>query len=224
MPSGRISDNRGPPVSRGGFDRGPPNDDRGPPVRGGGFSFAAPDDAPVMPLDDLATLQNSMASITSSHEKMAQASQRIEAKLRADTEALEASKAAFAKTKAVVEGALDKFKGRVKLNVGGVKYETTLTTLTADGDDSMLGSMFSGRHELHPNEDGEVFIDRDGKHFGHILNVLRDSTVAVSINDRVALHAELQYHGISEERCKRLITVSDLRGNRSGFDVFGRCA
>jgi hypothetical protein len=220
MPS-RNRDNLGPPIPT--YDRGLPNDDRGPPVRGGGFSFAALGDAPVMPLDDLATLKNAMASITSSHENMAQASQRIEAKLRADTEALEASKAAFAKTKAVVEGALDKFKGRVKLNVGGVKYETTLTTLTADGDDSMLGSMFSGRHELHPNEDGEVFIDRDGKHFGHILNVLRNSSVAVNIDDRVALHAELQYHGISEERCKRLITVSDLRGNRSGFDVFGRC-
>ena len=175
-----------------------------------------------MPLDDLATLKNSMASMTSSHEKMAQASQRIEAKLRADTEALEASKAKFAETKAVVEGALNKFKGRVKLNVGGVKYETTLTTLTADGDDSMLGSMFSGRHELHPDEDGEVFIDRDGKHFGHILNVLRDSSVAVHINDRVALQAELQYHGISQERCKRLITVSDQNGNRCRFDVFGR--
>ena len=110
----------------------------------------------------------------------------------------------------------------VKLNVGGVKYETTLTTLTADGDDSMLGSMFSGRHELHPDDDGEVFIDRDGKHFGHILNVLRDSSVAVNINDRAALHAELKYHGISEERCKRLIIVSDHNGNRCRFDVFGK--
>ena len=188
----------------------------------GGFRFTAPGDAPVMPLDDLATLKNSMVSMASSHEKMAQSVQRIEAKLRADTEALEASKAKFAETKAVVEGALNKFKGRVKLNVGGVKYETTLTTLTADGDDSVLGSMFSGRHELHPDEDGEVFIDRDGKHFGHILNVLRDSSVAVNINDRMALHAELQYHGISEERCTRLITVSDHNGNRCRFDVFGR--
>ena len=185
-----------------------------------GFTFTASGDAPVPPLDDLAILKNSMASITSSHEAMAQSVKRIEVKLRADTEALEASKATFVETKSAVEGALDKFKGRVKLNVGGVKYETTLTTLTADGDDSMLGSMFSGRHELHLNEDGEVFIDRDGKHFGHILNVLRDSSVTVNIIDRAAIHAELQYHGISESRCKRLITVSDHSG-RSRIDVFG---
>ena len=187
-----------------------------------GFTFAAPDDAPVMPLDDLAILKLSATSMTSSYEKIVQAVQRIEAKLRAETDELEACKAKFAETKVAVEGALDKFKGRVKLNVGGVKYETTLTTLTADGDDSMLGSMFSGRHELHPDDDGEVFIDRDGKHFGHILNVLRDSSVAVNLNDRAALHAELQYHGISEERCKRLITVSDHNGNRCRFDVFGQ--
>ena len=105
--------------------------------------------------------------------------------------------------------------------MGGVKYETTLTTLTADGDDSMLGSMFSGRHELHPNDDGEVFIDRDGKHFGHILNVLRDSSVAVNLNDRAALHTELQYHGISEERCKRLIKIADHNGNRAVVTCLG---
>ena len=186
------------------------------PVNGlGGFRFTAPGDAPVMPLDDLAILKNSMVSMTSSHEKMAQSVQRIEAKLRADTEALEASKAKFAETKAVVEGALNKFKGRVKLNVGGVKYETTLTTLTADGDDSVLGSMFSGRHELHPDEDGEVFIDRDGKHFGHILNVLRDSSVTVPTKDRVAFQAELAYHGITAKRCQRLVKYVDAHGNET---------
>ena len=197
--------------------------------RGGGkggavpFTFTAPvPGQTVEPLDDLTLFMNSMVSMTKSRETMVQASHRLEAKLRADTETLEASKAKFAETKVAIEGALDKFKGRVKLNVGGVKYETTLTTLTADGDESMLGSMFSGRHELHTNDDGEVFIDRDGKHFGHILNVLRDSNVAVNINDRTALHAELKYHGISEERCKRLIIVSDQNGNRCRLDVFGK--
>ena len=186
------------------------------------FAVPNPDTFPAQTLNDLTLLKMSMVSMTSSHEQIVQASQRIETKLRADTEALEASKAKFAETKVAIEGALDKFKGRVKLNVGGVKYETTLTTLTADGDDSMLGSMFSGRHELHPDDDGEVFIDRDGKHFGHILNVLRDSSVTVPHNDRSALLTELQYHGISEERCKRLITISDQAGNRCRFDVFGK--
>ena len=188
---------------------------------GSGFVFSAPGDGSVPALDDLAILKLSATSMTSSYEKIVQAAQRIEAKLRADADALESSKAKFEEIKVAIEGALDKFKGRVKLNVGGVKYETTLTTLTADGDDSMLGSMFSGRHELHPDEDGEVFIDRDGKHFGHILNVLRDSSVSVNMNDRAALHAELQYHGISKERCKRLIKIVDHAGNQCRVNVFG---
>ena len=188
-----------------------------------GFTFAAPDDAPVMPLDDLAILKGSMASITSSHEKMTQVGPAHRGKAaRRDRGARGVQGPSLRIPRSAVEGALDKFKGRVKLNVGGVKYETTLTTLTADGDDSMLGSMFSGRHELHPNDDGEVFIDRDGKHFGHILNVLRDSSVAVNLNDRAALHAELQYHGISEERCKRLIKIADHNGHPCRCDVFGR--
>jgi hypothetical protein len=220
MPTLSARTDRGPPVRGGGFE--PRVAELAAPCPDHGFIFAAPGDVPAPALDDLAILKLSATSMISSYEKIVQAAQRIEAKLRAQTDALEASKATFAETKVAVEGALDKFKGRVKLNVGGVKYETTLTTLTADGDDSMLGSMFSGRHELHLDDEGEVFIDRDGKHFGHILNVLRDSSVAVHINDRMALATELQYHGISEERCKRLITVSDHNGNRSRFDVFGR--
>ena len=40
----------------------------------------------------------------------------------------------------------------------------------------MLGVMFSGRHDLETMKcsDGSFFIDRDGTHFRHILNFLRD--------------------------------------------------
>ncbi|XP_041353827.1 uncharacterized protein LOC121371763 [Gigantopelta aegis] len=64
-------------------------------------------------------------------------------------------------------------KGRIKLDVGGHVYTTSVLTLTRDPD-SMLAAMFSGRHELKREEDGSVFIDRDGTHFRHILNYLRD--------------------------------------------------
>jgi hypothetical protein len=40
--------------------------------------------------------------------------------------------------------------------------------------DTFLEVMFSGRHELFPDADGAYFIDRDGAHFRHILNYLRD--------------------------------------------------
>ncbi|XP_062521752.1 uncharacterized protein LOC134196590 [Corticium candelabrum] len=63
----------------------------------------------------------------------------------------------------------------VKLNVGGHKFTTSLTTLRSQPD-SMLAAMFSGRHQLSTDEDGAYFIDRDGTHYRHILNYLRDDT------------------------------------------------
>lgn len=70
------------------------------------------------------------------------------------------------------------FQGRVKLDVGGHVYTTSLLTLTRDAE-SMLAAMFSGRHEIRVEQDGTVFIDRDGTHFRHILNYLRDGGVTV---------------------------------------------
>ena len=57
------------------------------------------------------------------------------------------------------------FSSKIKLNVGGKIYKTTLDTLRKDPD-SMLNAMFSGKFELKADEeDGAYFIDRDGKLF-----------------------------------------------------------
>merc|ERR1719460_1716771 len=37
--------------------------------------------------------------------------------------------------------------------------------------------MFSGRMEVLTDADGWILIDRNGKHFGAILNYLRDGTI-----------------------------------------------
>lgn len=65
-------------------------------------------------------------------------------------------------------------QGRIKLDVGGHEFTTSVFTLT-QVQDSMLAAMFSGRHEIKRELDGSVFIDRDGTHFRYILNYLRDS-------------------------------------------------
>jgi uncharacterized protein YjbI with pentapeptide repeats len=66
----------------------------------------------------------------------------------------------------------------VRLNVGGMLFATTIDTLTQRDTESMLAVMFSGRHRLHMDANmGAVFIDRDGTHFRHILNWLRDEVV-----------------------------------------------
>ena len=62
---------------------------------------------------------------------------------------------------------------RIKLDIGGHIYATSVLTLTKDPQ-SMLATMFSGRHSVKKEEDGSYFIDRDGTHFRYILNYLRD--------------------------------------------------
>jgi hypothetical protein len=63
----------------------------------------------------------------------------------------------------------------IRINVGGVHYETLLATLCAE--ESMLSSMFSGKHKLERDKDGCPFIDRPGVPFGFILNFLRDRSM-----------------------------------------------
>lgn len=67
---------------------------------------------------------------------------------------------------------IQKFKPIVKVNVGGTKFTTSLTTLRRFPD-TMIGAMYSGRHELVQDDEGYHFIDRDGTHFRYFLNFLR---------------------------------------------------
>jgi hypothetical protein len=87
----------------------------------------------------------------------------------------------------------------LKLNIGGTKFTTTYATIYSV--DSMLSAMFSGRHALTPDAKGFNFIDRDGTHFRHILNLLRFPTefiVHLSEGDRLDLEVEVRYYGLSE--------------------------
>lgn len=87
---------------------------------------------------------------------------------------------------------------QIKLDVGGYKFSTTLTTLTSDTD-CMLAAMFSGRFIVEKNEDGCVFIDRDGQFFHHILNWLRNGTLPPieSHLEREYLLVESKYYQIT---------------------------
>ena len=40
---------------------------------------------------------------------------------------------------------------------------------------STLQKMFSGNHELKVFDDGSIFLDRDGKIFGYLVNYLRNN-------------------------------------------------
>jgi len=76
---------------------------------------------------------------------------------------------------------------KIKLDVGGTIFATSLTTLTLK--DSYFVSMFSGRWELKPQEDGSYFIDRDPFVFRHILNFLRDGQIDLEVLTKAELKA-----------------------------------
>ena len=63
-------------------------------------------------------------------------------------------------------------ENKITLDIGGQIYSTSKATLCAKKD-SLLATMFSGRHELVKSENGAYFIDADGTYFGIILNYLR---------------------------------------------------
>ena len=101
--------------------------------------------------------------------------------MSAESERLEREKTRIADETGVMERVHKFQSNRVRLDVGGMKFTTSLTTLTSDPT-SMLAIMFSGRHRLvrdrddvgKDDVDGVYFIDRDGTHFRHVLNYLRD--------------------------------------------------
>jgi len=64
----------------------------------------------------------------------------------------------------------------------------------------MLRAMFSGRMEVLTDTEGWILIDRCGKHFGTILNFLRDGNVPLPENrqDLCELRAEAKYYCVDE--------------------------
>ncbi|CAB3359705.1 BTB/POZ domain-containing adapter for CUL3-mediated RhoA degradation protein 3 isoform X2 [Cloeon dipterum] len=92
----------------------------------------------------------------------------------------------------------------VKLNIGGSLHYTTIGTLTKH--DTMLRAMFSGRMEVLTDSEGWILIDRCGKHFGTILNYLRDGSVPLPDNSKevAELLAEVKYYCIQDliEACE----------------------
>jgi len=90
--------------------------------------------------------------------------------------------------------------GRVLLDIGGSHFATTFDTLTKVPD-SLLGRMFSGRFPIHVNEDdGRIFVDRDGTYFDRILKFLRNpDTFDPKMKDKneyEEFKTEVEYYGL----------------------------
>jgi len=64
------------------------------------------------------------------------------------------------------------FPSKIKLDVGGQLFTTSLSTLTQIGG-TYFSVMFSGKVKVQPDKEGNYFIDRDPLVFSLILNFLR---------------------------------------------------
>jgi hypothetical protein len=70
-------------------------------------------------------------------------------------------------------------KGRVELNIGGYRFQTSVQTLRRIPH-TFFDAYFSGRYAQDVCRDGSIFVDRDGEHFGHVLGYMRDGVVSVA--------------------------------------------
>jgi hypothetical protein len=71
----------------------------------------------------------------------------------------------------------EKQQGRVVLNIGGYRFETSVQTLQRIPH-TFFDAYFSGRYAQDVCADGSIFVDRDGAHFGHVLEYMRDGCVS----------------------------------------------
>jgi hypothetical protein len=78
---------------------------------------------------------------------------------------------------------MHKFKeaqeGQVELNIGGYRFVTSVQTLRRVPH-AFFDAYFSGRYAQDVCADGSIFVDRDGEHFGHVLEYMRDGFVSVA--------------------------------------------
>ncbi|KAB2078850.1 hypothetical protein ES319_A06G191200v1 [Gossypium barbadense] len=97
---------------------------------------------------------------------------------------------------------------RIKLNVGGKFFETTLSTLQSAGPDSLLAAL-SNRAAYNP-----IFIDRDPEIFSVLLSLLRSNRLPSAALRRFSIQElaeEALYYGV-ESRLRSASLPSPLHG------------
>jgi hypothetical protein len=70
-------------------------------------------------------------------------------------------------------------EGRVELSLGGRRFETSVQTLRRVPH-TFFDAYFSGLYAQDVCNDGSIFVDRDGEHFGNVLEYMRDGVETVA--------------------------------------------
>jgi hypothetical protein len=107
----------------------------------------------------------------------------------------------------------------IRLNVGGSIFQTTAGTLLKRPN-TYFTARFSGRYHEKPSPfDNAYFIDRDGTHFRHLLNWLRDDELCVTDEDTLSqILREAEYYMLHELTVKVKNQLSDISLSRIKFE------
>ncbi|AWO99453.1 putative BTB/POZ domain-containing protein KCTD14 [Scophthalmus maximus] len=104
----------------------------------------------------------------------------------------------------------------VQLNVGGHLFSTSLSALRKHPD-SRLAELFSGQPKLRADAEGRYFLDRDGSHFGAVLEFLRSESLPTESVREV--HREAVYYNI-KPLIKHLEETPQMFGELVGRQQF----
>ncbi|XP_057695273.1 BTB/POZ domain-containing protein KCTD14 isoform X2 [Corythoichthys intestinalis] len=104
----------------------------------------------------------------------------------------------------------------IDLNVGGQSFCTSVETLTKYPE-SKLAEWFNGPPKLPRDARGHYFLDRDGQHFGAVLEFLRSGRLPV--RDIPQVHKESVYYNV-QLLTKRLEETPELFGELVGRQKF----
>ncbi|KAI8343277.1 BTB/POZ protein [Chlamydoabsidia padenii] len=143
-------------------------------------------------LDGLQELEDRFEKMTMDfHRKVEMAYTHLTDDLLEWQQELEIEKTCFDQEKERMQYIRKSQDEKIKLNVGGQLFETSLSTLRRDPH-SILATMFDGHSCITPDEiDGSYFIDRDSTYFRLVLNYLRDLKVPQSIRENSKIMDEL---------------------------------
>ncbi|XP_051161722.1 BTB/POZ domain-containing protein KCTD12 [Leptopilina boulardi] len=116
----------------------------------------------------------------------------------------------------------------VELNVGGVFYTTTLSTLTSEVD-SNLSAIFSEKLKLKKDAKGKYFLDRDGVLFRYVLDFLRNQALVLpeGFRERDRLVQEADFYGLTNlkkainEHVSTTTTTTTVLSSKRGYITVG---
>jgi hypothetical protein len=105
---------------------------------------------------------------------------------------------------------------RVLLDIGGFQFSTSVHTLSSVPNTYFSKLFSNGFPSQMLNDEGRIFLDRDGRFFRYILNCLRDpqdfNLKLRGKQELDSLRKEAQFYGLEDSMFKNSIFVPEVQG------------